>query len=162
MTSYRSRFIPCMTSFEVGMQDVWFPGPISHPYPGVSSCRTDPAFQLKPRIPVIGLPDCDNTIGESLSPVLEQLPANFPGISTDTFEELGIPVPENYSAPSWTGLEDTLGVHLQAFRLGDILFTVCPCEQWADQSFNIKTRTDTKPGNEYLGFDWSKECTQTG
>src|SRR5204863_380086 len=76
-----------------------------------------------------------------------------PGLSTDTFEALGVPVPENYSAPSTTGLEDTVGVHMQAFRLGDILFTVCSCEQWVDQAYNIKTRTDTKPGNEYLGYD---------
>ncbi|HMC71385.1 MAG TPA: hypothetical protein VKJ07_19670, partial [Mycobacteriales bacterium] len=77
----------------------------------------------------------------------------FPGISTDTFEQFGIPIPENYSAPSTGGLEDTVGVHMQAIRLGDILFTVCSCEQWVEQSYNIKTRTDTQPGNEYLGYD---------
>ena len=77
----------------------------------------------------------------------------FPGLSTDTFEALGIPIPENYSAPSHGALEDTLGVHMQAFRLGDILFTVCSCEQWVEQAYNIKTRTDTKPGNEWLGYD---------
>ena len=43
-------------------------------------------------------------------------------------------------------LEEDLGVHMQAFRLGDILFTVCSCEQWVDQAYNIKTRTDTHAG----------------
>src|SRR5205085_7480907 len=55
--------------------------------------------------------------------------------------------------PSHSGLEDTYGVHMQAFRLGGILFTICSCEQWVDQSYNLKTRTDRTPGNEYLGYD---------
>jgi hypothetical protein len=153
-TSYHDRFVPWDSNFKVGMEDRWFPGPVSHPYPGVSSCRTDPALQGNPRLPVVGLPDCEEVpAGDSLSPVISQLGPGFPGLSTDTFEQLGIPVPENYSAPSYGALEDTLGVHMQAFRLGDILFTVCSCEQWVEQSYNIKTRTDTKAGNEYLGYD---------
>jgi hypothetical protein len=152
-TSYHDRFIPWMSRFPVAMDDRWFPGPVSHPYPGVSSCRTDAALQGNPRVPLAGLPDCvDVPAGNSLSP-LSPLGDQTPGISTDTFEQLGIPIPENYSAPSYGGLEDTLGVHMQAFRLGEILFTVCSCEQWVDQSYNIKTRTDTQPGNEYLGYD---------
>ena len=152
-TSYHDRFVPWMTSFPVAMDDRWFGGPISHPYPGVSSCRTDPALAGQPRTPVAGLPDCvDAPWGDSLSPVMT-LGGNSPGVSTDTFEQLGIPIPENYSAPSNGALEDTLGVHMQAFRMGDILFTVCSCEQWVEQSYNIKTRTDQTPANEYLGYD---------
>jgi hypothetical protein len=153
-TPYSERFVPWMTDFPVAMEDRWFGGPVSHPYPGVSSCRMDPALSGNPRIPVVGLPDCTEVpLGTTAQPVFEQAGAEFPGLTTDDFEELGIPIPENYSAPSTTGLEDTLGVHMQAFRLGDILFTVCSCEQWADQAFNIKTRTDTVPGNEWLGYD---------
>lgn len=152
-TSYHDRFIPWMSTFPVAMDDRWFPGPVSHPYPGVSSCRTDAALQGDPRLPVAGLPDCEEVpIGSSLSPVMALGPAT-PGLSTDTFEQLGIPIPENYSAPSQGALEDTLGVHMQAFRLGDILFTVCSCEQWVEQSYNIKTRTDQKAGNEWVGYD---------
>jgi hypothetical protein len=153
-TPYGSRFVPWMTDFPVAIEDRWFGGPVSHPYPGVSSCRTDSALAGNPRVPVVGLPDCTEVpAGSTAAPVIAQTGAEFPGLTTDDFEELGIPIPENYSAPSSTGLQDTLGVHMQAFRLGDILFTVCSCEQWADQSFNIKTRTDTQPGNEYLGYD---------
>src|SRR3954451_10411588 len=153
-SSYHDRFIPWMSKFPVAMDNRWFPGPVSHPYPGVSSCRTDPALQGNPRLPVVGLPDCEEVpAGDSLSPVISQLGPAFPGLSTDTFESLGIPVPENYSAPSNGALEDTLGVHMQAFRLGDILFTVCSCEQWVEQSYNIKTRTDKQPDNEYVGYD---------
>ena len=34
------------------------PGPVSHPYPGVSNCRTDKALDGDPQVPVVGLPDC--------------------------------------------------------------------------------------------------------
>src|SRR4051812_46245841 len=153
-TSYHDRFVPWMSDFPVAMEDRWFGGPASHPYPGVSSCRTDAAFAGNPRVPVVGLPDCEEVpAGSSLSPIVNQTGQSFPGLSTDTFEALGIPIPENYSAPSNGALEDTTGVHMQAFRLGDILFTVCSCEQWVEQAYNIKTRTDTQPGNEWLGYD---------
>jgi hypothetical protein len=153
-TSYHDRFVPWMTRFPVQMDDRWFPGPVSHPYPGVSSCRTDPALQGDPRLPVVGLPDCQEVpAGASLSPVISQAGLPVPGLSTDDFERLGIPIAENYSFPSHGALEDTLGVHMQAFRLGDILFTVCSCEQWVEQAYNIKTRTDVQPGNEWLGYD---------
>src|SRR6185503_15915457 len=65
--------------------------------------------------------------------------------------------------------EDTTGVHMQALRLGDILLTICSCEQWVEQSYNIKTRTDTVPNNEYVGYDPTapdadphERCTQNG
>src|SRR3954465_4364270 len=153
-TSYHDRFVPWMSRFPVGMEDRWFPGPVSHPYPGVSSCRTDPALQGNPRLPVVGLPDCEEVpAGSSLSPVMSQAGLPVPGVTTDDFEKLGIPIPENTSFPSHGALEDTLGVHMQAFRLGEILFTVCSCEQWVEQAYNFRPRTDTVPGNEWLGYD---------
>jgi hypothetical protein len=70
-TSYHDRFVPWTSTFPVAMEDRWFPGPVSHPYPGVSSCRTDPALQGNPRLPVVGLPDCQEVpAGQSLSPVI--------------------------------------------------------------------------------------------
>jgi hypothetical protein len=134
----------------VAFEDRWYPGPLSHPYPGVSSCRTDPALAGDPRVPVVGLPDCESPFDFTGFPQ----PA-FTGVSTDDFERAGIPVPENYSAPSYTGLEEDVDVHLQAFRIGSMLFTVCSCEQWSDQSMNIKTRTDRVSDNEYYGLDWT-------
>jgi hypothetical protein len=179
--SYHDRFVPWMTSFPVQMDDRWFAGPVSHPYPGVSSCRQDPTYAGDPRIPVAGLPDCesvDNGISDGLglvgvdapilpmrdvlTPLKQALPVQWPALSTDDLQALGIPVPENLSAPSYGALEDTTGVHLQAVRLGDILLTMCSCEQWSDQSINIKTRTDMQPGNEWLGYDWGKRCTDNG
>jgi hypothetical protein len=154
-----SRFVPFRDDFaenDVSFADRWFPGPLSHPYPGVSSCRTDQALAGDPRFPVVGLPDCRSPGDQfGYDPPLEGA-----GITTDDIQEFGIPVPENYSAPSYTGLEENVSVHLQAFRIGDILFTVCSCEQWADQSKNIKTRTDRVPGNQHNGYDWSGQCSQ--
>jgi hypothetical protein len=149
------RFVPFRSSFEVGMRDRWFPGPVSHPYPGVSSCRSDAALAGDPRAPIVGLPDCVGPRGRGV-------PTPNPGITTDDIQRHGIPVPENYSAPSYTGLEENVSVHLQAIKLGDILVTVCSCEQWADQSKNIKTRTNERAGDQHLGFDWTEQCTQDG
>ncbi|MDQ3936483.1 MAG: hypothetical protein M3340_17825, partial [Actinomycetota bacterium] len=153
------RFVPFREDFgndDVVFMDRWFAGPASHPYPGVSSCRTDAAVQGDPRAPLVGLPDCESAGGQAgFDP-----PLRDPGVSTDMIQQFGIPVPENYSAPSYSGLEENVSVHLQAFKIGDILFTVCSCEQWADQSLNIKTRTDLVGENQWNGFDWSQFCTQ--
>ena len=165
------KYVPFDDSLRVQMEDRWFPGPLSHPYPGVSSCRADKAFDGDPQFPIVGLPDCENAVG-----VLQSLASLFglpeppdppsvpidPGISTDDFQSRGIPLPENYSAPSYTGLAEDVSVHLQAFRLGDILITVCSCEQWKDQSYDIKTRTDTVQGNQYIGYDWASRCAYDG
>ena len=51
------RFVRFATDFPVAMKDKWYPGPFSHPYPGVSNCRTDRA-RGRPAVPVVGLPDC--------------------------------------------------------------------------------------------------------
>ena len=159
-----NRFVPMRSDFgndDVRFADRWFPGPASHPYPGISSCQTDKALSGDPRFPIVGFPDC-NTANESPVGEFFQVPTQDTGITTDNFQELGIPVPENYSAPSYTGLEEDVSVHLQAFRIGDILFTVCSCEQWADQSMNIKSRTDRVPGNQHNGYDWTEQCVKAG
>jgi hypothetical protein len=165
------RFVPFSQSFPVTMTDRWYPGPASHPYPGVSNCRSDPLLQGDPRLPIAGLPDCENGQGvlDSIADVfgvdnpiqLPRAPIN-PGVTTDDIQAKGIPFPDNYTAPSYGALEEDLDIHLQVFRLGDILFTICPCEQWADQARNIKTRTDVQQGNQYVGYKWADRCTQTG
>jgi hypothetical protein len=145
------------SDFPVRMVDRWFPGPVSHPYPAVSNCRTDQIFEGNPQAPIVGLPDCQGPGQSAFSAI-----GVDPGITTDDFQRAGIPIPENYGAVSYTGLEEDLGVHLQAIRLGDLLIAVCSCEQWADQSRNIKTRTDRTQGNIYLGYDWGAQCTEVG
>ena len=66
-----------------------------------------------------------------------------------------MPLPSGVSAPSYTGLQETLQVHLQAIRFGDVGITVCPCEQFADQSREIKSRLDLVPDNNHVGFDYT-------
>src|SRR4051794_4660594 len=165
---FPGRFVPFTQSFPVQMTDRWYPGPVSHPYPGVSNCRADPLLAGDPRIPIVGLPDCQNGQGflggtadffGLKNPFqLPKVPID-PGVTTDDIQGKGIPFPDNYSAPSYGALEEDLDIHLQVFRLGDILFTICPCEQWADQARNIKSRTDVQQGNQYLGYDWAARCS---
>jgi hypothetical protein len=142
---------------KVAFANAWFPGPLTHPYPAVSNCRTDTALGGDPQLPVVGLPDCAGP-GSAFDQVgmAPPVPAKVdPGISEAQLKALGIPVPDNYGALSYTALEEDLSVHLQAFRIGDILFTVCSCEQWADQAQNIKSRTNRTAGDEWAGFDFA-------
>jgi hypothetical protein len=162
-----ARFVPFTTTAKLRSEDRWFPGPLSHPYPGATNCRTDQT--LAGNVQVEGLPNCRtpanganallNDIGISGNPVPEASPID-PGVSTDDLQAAGIPVPENQSYPSYGALQEDVSVHLQAFALGDILFTICSCEQWADQSRNIKTRTNRTAGDQFLGYDWASQCTR--
>ena len=168
------REVPFATSLEVSMIDRWYPGPFSHPYPGVSNCRFDKGLEGDPQLPIVGLPTCQGSgqnlqaallgLSEGLGLPVEEFPwpDNDPGLSTDDFEALGIPVPENYSAPSYTGLQEDIDVHLQGIRIGEIYLPICSCEQWYDQSKNIETRTDKIADNEYLGYDWGAQCMSNG
>ncbi len=160
---YRDRFVPFSTSFPVAMEDRFYPGPFSHPFPTAQNCT----FSGNPLDQKVGgVPTCQSP-SSGLREIFElggfggevpQPPTTGidPGISAQDLRDAGIPVPDNLSAPSYTALEEDVSVHLQAFRLGEILFTVCSCEQWADQSRNIKTRTNAAQGDQYLGYDWSK------
>ena len=149
--------IPFFSDGKVAFENEWFPGPLTHPFPTVSNCRTDTTTGGSPQLPIVGLPDCagPNSAFDQvgMSPPVD--PPYFPGIDPAVLKAAGVPVPDNYGAVSYTGLEEDVSVHLQAFRIGGILFTVCSCEQWADQSQNISTRTDRVPGNEWMGFDWA-------
>ena len=167
---YRDRFVPFFEDGPVDFRDQWFPGPLTHPYPAVSSCRTESlaAASPDPRVPIVGLPDCQgpSTVWREIGFAPPSFPVNGPGVTLALLQSAGVPVPQNYGAPSFTGLEEDVSVHLQAFRIGDILFPVCSCEQWADQAYNIKARTDRVAGNETagvnLGYDWSERCEVAG
>jgi RTX calcium-binding nonapeptide repeat (4 copies) len=157
------RVIPFRSSFEVGIKDLRFAPPGYRTLPTVSSCRTEKTFQGNPGIPLAGLPDCQFPF-EPAEEAVDELPFD-PGVTYETLRDLcddGVVaacVPDNVGAPSYTGLQETLQVHLQAIRLGDIGITICPCEQWADQSRNIKTRLDKVPDNVWYGWDWTANYT---
>ena len=149
--------VPFFASGPVAIADHWFPGPLTHPFPTVSNCRTDQILAGNPQLPLVGLPDCagPRSLFGEVGLTAPPQTAQRPGPTLEDIKALGIPIPDNYGALSYTGLEEDVSVHLQAFRIGDILFTVCSCEQWADQSQNIKSRTDRVAGNEWMGFDWT-------
>lgn len=146
----------------VGTADARFAPPSARAVATVSNCRTERAMAGNPGIPIAGLPDCQYGFTDGRG-IVNQLPPELrPGVTYEQLRAAGVPIPDNVPGPAYTGLEETLTVHLQAFRLGSIAITVCPCEQWSDQSLNIKSRLDAIDGNLFHGFDWTTRTTALG
>jgi hypothetical protein len=142
----KSVSVPFSTTFPVGVAEDWAPGPVSHPYPSVSNCRTQPTLDGDPGAPVLGLPDCQRGGTGVDAPVWESM------------RESGIPVPDQYDAPAFMGVEENLRIHLQAVRLGDVLLASCSCEAQVDLILNLKSRTDTVKGDIFDGYPWDQYC----
>lgn len=142
-------------SLEVGYADARLAPPGVRPTGAVSNCRTEKYFNGTASVPLGGLPDCVDA-GPGPAAFNSLPPELRPSTTYEQLRAAGVPIPDNISAYSITGLEETATVHLQAFRLGGIAITVCPCEQWADQSRNIKSRLDLMADNLFNGFDWTK------
>lgn len=140
--------VPYTGDVPVGFYDRWTTGPVSHPYPSVGNCRTQPTLDGDPGGPAAGLPDCERAGTGNLAPVAENLEAE------------GIPVPDGYDAPSFGTVEENLRIHLQAVRLGEVLLASCSCEAQVDLIKNLESRTDKTQGNIYDGYDWPALCTQ--
>jgi hypothetical protein len=146
----------------VGVADLHLAPPGARVSPTVSNCRTEKAFRGNPGAPVVGLPDCAFAFGDNgTNPVLAEAGID-PRVTYDALRGAGVPIPDNYGAPSVAALQETAGVHLQAYRLGDIGITICPCEQWADQSRNIETRLNETAGDLWYGFDWAANYNHPG
>lgn len=143
--------VPWTADPEVGMISAWVPSPASHPYPGVSNCRTEPTAEGDPGAPVLGLPDCERA-GDNGFPT-DQLPSQREMIY-DNLRAHGLPVPAHYDAPSFAAVEENLRLRLQAIRLGDVLIASCACEAQVDLIKNLESRTDDVEGNVHDGFDW--------
>lgn len=143
--------VPPSSDVPVGMITYWAPGPVSHPYPSVSNCRTQETLEGRVGLPVLGLPDCSRDAPE--------LPVGLP------FESLkmhGIPVPDHYDAPSFTAVEENLRLQLQVVRLGDVVLGSCACEAQADLILNFESRADDVEGNIHDGFPWDEHCDDRG
>lgn len=144
--------VPFDSDFDVAAASAFIPGPLSHPYPSISNCRTETTAEGAPGSPVVGLPDCRRAGGADRNNMIwENLKAH------------GIPVPEHYDAPSFTGVEENLRLHLQAFKLGEVILMSCACEAQVDLILNLESRTNETQEDMYLGYDWTKrlECTQS-
>ena len=150
------------SDFKVAATSMRFAPPSTRPYPGVSNCNTASFFHGDPRIPVLGLPDCQSAnnqygtgpIGDIYKPITSPM--------YEQLKEAGVPVPESYSATALTAVEETAAVHLMALRLGGIGVTICPCEQFTDTALNIESRLDKVEGNIWKGFDWTAQKTRNG
>lgn len=123
------------------------PGPVSHPYPSVSNCRSEPTVEGTPGAPVVGLPDCERSPASAPSPLTwEQLKA------------LGIPVPEHYDVPAVGAVEENARLKLQVVRLGDVVLASCACEPQMDLVRNLESRLDDVADNIDDGYDWGSTC----
>jgi len=145
--------VPFATHFQVSAVNGWVPGPASHPYPGVSNCRTETTLDGEPGVPVTGLPDCGRYGGtDQFSPVHDNLKAH------------GIPVPEQYNASAFGAVEENLRLRLQVIKLGDVVLGSCACEAQVDIIKNFKSRANDVVGDLHVGFDWESDehttCTQ--
>jgi hypothetical protein len=147
--------IPWTADAPVDRRSAWVPGPLSHPYPSVSNCRTDTTAQGTPGAPVVGLPDCGREDALSVP--------GLPGQQVvDLAEAEGVGVPDHYDAPSYGAVEENARLRLQAFRVGEVLMASCACEAQVDLVLNLESRTDDVEGNMWLGYDWSARCVEEG
>jgi len=148
--------VPFRSVFQVGVKDLRFAPPPTRPAPGVSNCRTRGTFEGNLGVPVAGVPDCER----APSPVR---PPFDPGVVYDTLNDaLPGAIPSSYGGTSYAILQESLQIHMQAIRLGDVGITVCPCEQFTDQARNIESRLDKVPGNFWYGFDWTANPSTPG
>jgi hypothetical protein len=153
--------VPFSSNQDVKVVSERFAPPWTRPVPGISNCNTVSLFHGNWQVPVLGLPDCDDSgraIGE---PIVE----NTPFEERDIYDQLkaaGVPIPESYFGAAFTGVEETAAVHLMAVRIGDIAATFCPCEQFTDTALNIQTRLDRTPDNIWRGWDWTTQKTPEG
>ena len=149
---YASTFVPFSADFDVEAGNTWVAGPVSHPYPGVSNCRTEPTAGGSPGVPIVGLPDCGRPGGFD-SPTAQLW---------DALKEAGVPLPEHYDAPSYSGVQENLRLKLQAFKMGEVLLASCACEAQVDLILNLESRTNKAQDDVWEGFDWTErmDCSQ--
>jgi hypothetical protein len=143
--------VPFDSDFDIAAGNAFIPGPLSHPYPSVSNCKTSTTAGGAPGAPVAGVPDCERGDQKSKTDLI-----------WENLKLHGIPVPDHYDAPAFTGVEENLRLRLQAFKLGEVIFMSCACEAQVDLILNLESRTNEVQDDQYLGYDWTKRlnCVQ--
>jgi hypothetical protein len=139
--------VPFSTSFDVAAGNAWVPGPLSHPYPSVSNCRTETTAEGGPGAPVAGLPDCERG----------PFGADKDSMVYESLKEHGFPVPDHYDAPAYGAVEENTRLHLQVFKLGEVVMASCACEAQVDLILNFESRADKTQNNFWDGYDWSEK-----
>ena len=140
--------VPFSSSFPVDAVTAWVPGPLSHPYPSVGNCRTEPTVEGNPGVGVA--PDCER----AGSPTQENPVVN-------NLELHGVPVPDNYGAPGYPAVEENTRLKLQVFRFGEVLLASCACEAQVDLILNLESRANDVEGDIFDGYDWCPEDGRT-
>ena len=136
--------VPWSENFPVQAVTAWVPGPLSHPYPSVGNCRTDPTIAGNPGVGVA--PNCERG-GAPANPVTASLDLH------------GLPVPDQYGAPGYPAVEENTRIKLQVFRFGEVLLASCACEAQVDLILNLESRANNVVGDIDDGYDWSSSCT---
>lgn len=153
------QFAPYQTGFAVAYASQRVAPPVTRPYPGVSNCNSDRVFEGDVGTVVApGLPDCSYDADEAMDPVTEPFWSALPADPAELAAQLGaagVPIPTSYSGTSFTAVQETAAVHLQAFKLGTIAATLSPNEQFTSQALNIESRLDKVVGNLWHGFDFA-------
>jgi VCBS repeat-containing protein len=142
--------VPMSNSFPVDYRNAWVPGPLSHPYPGVSACRTETTAEGNPGVP--NAADCAHPVDGN--------PDSEAAMYWQTLKAHGIPVPENYDLPAFGTVEENLRLRLQAFRVGDVVLGSSASEAQVDLILNFESRANDVEGDIYDGFDWA--CLMDG
>ena len=132
------------SAFPVQAVTAWVPGPLSHPYPSVGNCRTDPTLAGNPGVGVA--PDCERA-GAPANPVTSNLDLH------------GIPIPDQYGAVGYPAVEENTRIKLQVFRFGEVLLASCACEAQVDLILNLESRANSVQDDIFDGYDWSNSCT---
>ena len=158
---------------EVKSIDRWFPGPVTHPYPGVSNCRTAPAFAGDPQIPVVGLPDCvpaEDGLDQLLGPDRPARPArrarvaggSGPRRPTTSHRARRFPCRRTTPRPATPACRRTSTSTSRRSGSGT------SCSRSARASSGPTSRATSRrartawPDNEYLGCDWKNSEPTSG
>lgn len=153
--------VPFGSDLDVAVASARFAPPWTRPVPGISNCNTASLFHGDFRVPVLGLPDCNDDAAAVGRPLVEATPFEEREVY-DQLKAAGVPVPESYFGTAFTGVEETAAVHLMAVRIGDIAATFCPCEQFTDGALNIQSRLNRVPGDVWKGWDWTTQQRPDG
>ena len=144
--------VPSSSSFDVEAGNAFVAGPYSHPYPGVNSCRTETTLEGRPGVGTAA--DCTRgPQGPQPDPML-----------WEKLKEAGVPIPDNYDNPAYFALEENNRLHLQAFKMGEVVVASCACEAQVDLILNFESRANEVQGDIWDGFDWTapNRLPQTG
>ena len=144
--------VPFSSDFDVAAGNAFVAGPYSHPYPGVSTCRTETTLEGQPGVGSAA--DCTRgPQGPQPDPLL-----------WEKLKEAGVPIPDNYDLPSYFALEENNRLHLQAFKMGEVIVASCACEAQVDLILNFESRANEVQDDIWDGFDWTADnrLPQTG